>query len=271
MALICAGHFGCDPGHVELYAVDGPLEYVRCTDCGLIWRSPGSLEISRDYNEDYFESKDYARRRPHKIRKSGWLLDIARSVRPGVRNMLEVGCSLGNTLEAARIRNIGHLGIDISIFAIDYCRSFGLQAELKTMDELLAEGRNFDLIFMQHVLEHFRDPFETVKKCRELLQPGGILLVVVPNANYGQAVKKRGKHRFYSLTGVGAEHYTYFTYQSLNALLENQGFTVVRKNYPVFLQARESLVFFLNRIFRRMLSLLHLDQELIVVAKKNGN
>lgn len=271
MALICSGHYGCDPGHLEPYASDGPLEYVRCKDCGIIWRSPGSLEISKEYNEMYFESKDYARRQPHKIRKSGWLLDIARSVQPAIQNMLEVGCSLGNTLEAARLRNIGHLGIDISRFAVDYCRSCGLHAELKTIDDLLEEGRTFDLIFMQHVLEHFRDPFETVKNCRRLLCPGGILLVVVPNANYVQAVKKRGKHRFYSLSGVGTEHYTYFTYQTIVSLLENQGFTVVRKNYPIFITAGESIGFFLNRIFRRMLSLFRSDQELIVVAKRNGN
>lgn len=268
MALICSGHFGCNPGHVEPYAADGPLEYVRCTDCGMIWRSPGSLEISKDYNEKYFESKAYARRRPHKIRKSGWLLDIARSVQPAIQNMLEVGCSLGNTLEAARLRNIGHLGIDISRFAVDYCLSCGLHAELKTLGELLDEGKSFDLIFMQHVLEHFRDPFETVKNCRELLRHGGILLIVVPNANYGQSVRKRGNHRFYSLAGVGAEHYAYFTYQTITALLEKQGFIVVRKNYPVFLPGQGSFEFFLNRIFRRMLSLIHSDQELIVVARK---
>jgi len=270
MALICTSYFGCDPGHVEPYAADGHLEYVRCMDCGLIWRSPGSLEISKEYNGNYFESKEYARRRPHKIRKSGWLLDIARSVQPAIQNMLEVGCSLGNTLEAARLRSIGHLGIDISRYAVDYCRSCGLHAELKTLDELLDEGKKFDLIFMQHVLEHFRDPFETVKKCRELLLSGGILLVVVPNANYCQAEKKRGKHRFYSFSGVGTEHYVYFTYQTIGSLLANQGFTVVTKNYPIFLRSGESVEFFLNRIFRRMLSLLHSDQELIVVAKKNG-
>jgi 2-polyprenyl-3-methyl-5-hydroxy-6-metoxy-1,4-benzoquinol methylase len=110
------------------------------------------------------------------------LLDIARSLHPGIINILEVGCSLGNTLEAAKIRDLNSLGIDISPYAIQYCLEHGLKAENKTLEELHAEGFRFDLIFMQHVLEHFEDPFLILSLCNRLLNQSGLLLILVPNA-----------------------------------------------------------------------------------------
>jgi 2-polyprenyl-3-methyl-5-hydroxy-6-metoxy-1,4-benzoquinol methylase len=269
MALKCSSTLQCNPLNQTSYSHDGELEYIRCNDCGLIWRSPGSLHLTKDYDEAYFASKKYAGNREHKIKKSGWLLDMALSLHPGgIQNILEVGCSLGNTLEAAGIRNLKSLGIDISPYAIQYCREHRLNAENKSMDELLAEGLRYDLIFMQHVLEHFEDPFRILSICNKLLNQNGLLLILVPNSRFGKAVRLREKHRFYSQTGVGAEHFVYFSYTSLQKVLESQNFKVLQCNYPFRVKRSWSLEFFLNRIFRRSLSLFNADQELLVIARK---
>jgi 2-polyprenyl-3-methyl-5-hydroxy-6-metoxy-1,4-benzoquinol methylase len=266
MALRCSSYLQCNPLNLAAYSRDGELEFIRCIDCGLIWRSPDSLHISKEYNEAYFAFKKYAGNRKHKIKKSGWLLDIALSFNPGVQNILEVGCSLGNTLEAARIRNLNSLGIDISTYAVQYCRQRGLKAENKSLEELHAEGLRFDLVFMQHVLEHFKDPFRILSLCKSLLNQDGLLLILVPNSRFGKAVRQRGMHRFYSQKGVGTEHFVYFDYDSLSKVLESQNFKVLQLNYPFKVKGAFSLEFFLNRIFRRALSLFDADQELLVVA-----
>lgn len=271
MALNCTRYLHCDPVQNEVYSKDGDLEFVRCKSCGIIWRSPGSANISRDYGKEYFELKNYEKNRAHKIIKSGWLIDIARSRNPGITTLLEVGCSVGNTLEAAKHRNIRPLGIDISEYAVDFCLSCGLEAENKTLEQLRDENRHFDLIFMQHVLEHFQNPFQVISLCRDLLNPKGVLLIMVPNARYRNAVLKRGKHRFYSLSGVGSEHYAYFDYSSILKLVESQGLKVVQMNYPLQVKGNDSVEFFLNRFFRKSLSLFHADQELLVLAEKARN
>jgi 2-polyprenyl-3-methyl-5-hydroxy-6-metoxy-1,4-benzoquinol methylase len=268
MALICSGYLKCNPQNFTSYSIDGDLEFLRCSDCGLIWRSPASLPVTRVYSSEYFDSKNYLRNRDHKIKKSGWLVDIALSQNREIQNMLEIGCSVGNTLEAATLRNIENTGIDISGYAVQYCRDKGLQAECKTPEDLLAEGRKFDLIFMQHVLEHFVNPFEVLSTCRKLLNDNGLLLLMVPNSRFNPAVRNRGKHRFYRLTGVGAEHFAYFDYPSLRKVLESQNFQVLQLNYPFKVKGPFSLEFFLNRVFRRGLSLFNADQELLVVAGK---
>jgi 2-polyprenyl-3-methyl-5-hydroxy-6-metoxy-1,4-benzoquinol methylase len=227
------------------------------------------LTVGLSYTSEYFSHKNYLKNRDHKIKKSGWLLDIALHFHPGIKNLLEVGCSVGNTLEAAKLRNIEGFGIDISPFAIKYCREHQLNAENKTLDELWSEGRQFDLIYMQHVLEHFVNPFEVLESCHKLLRKDGLLLVIVPNSRFNPSVRKREKHPFYSLNGVGAEHFVYFDYYNLTRVLVSCRFEVVQKNYPVMIKGMNSPEFLLNRIGRKSLSLFNADQELLLVASKN--
>ena len=266
----CVQYLQCSPAAAEPYSLDGGLEYFRCTQCGLIWRSPSSWSISKVYEEEYFASKNYLKNRKHKINKSGWFIDMALVYKPDAASLLEVGCSVGNTLEAARNRKIRHLGIDISRYAVDFCRSQGLNAETKTLSELVEEGHRFDIIFMQHVLEHFEDPFETLGICTRLLNDNGLIIIIVPNSDYRSAEKKRGGHRFYSLNGVGAEHYVYFNYPSLEKVLNYGGFRVLQENYPFWLKGNYHPEFFLNRLFRSGLSIFNADQEIVVIAQKNG-
>lgn len=263
----CQAQLGCK-GRMKPYSRDGELGFDICEDCGIIWRTIDSLEISKSYEQNYFDSKNYKNRRKHKVKKSGWLLDIAQMYHPDLKNLLEVGCSIGYTLEAAKNRQIDHLGIDISSYAIDACRDLGLNARNASFDDLKSEQKKFELIFMQHVLEHFEDPFECLKDCNELLSDNGLVLILVPNSSYKRAVKLKEKHRFYSMEGVGAEHYGYFNYNTLKTVLNVSGFEVVQENYPLFMNRFFSVGFFLNRVFRKSLSIFRADQEILVIARK---
>jgi len=266
--LPCITNLHCNPENQQGYSEDGRLCFIKCTDCGLIWRSPDSMEIVQDYDESYFISKKYERNRKHKIQKSKWLIQIVRNFHPDIKCLLETGCSLGNTLEAAKDLGIDHFGIDISHYAVEYCKSKGLNASNKTIGEVLESGIRYDLIFLQHVLEHFPDPFEVLRKCHNLLKKDGIVLIMVPNSKYYRAANKRGKHRFYSLKGVGAEHYVYFNFKSLTKVLASTGFKLLQKNYPMFIKGPDTILFFLTRIYHIILPLFNGDQEILVVAKK---
>ncbi len=265
---VCSNYFHCNPEKQEEYARDGDLVYHKCLNCGLIWRLPSSFGITKKYDASYFKSKNYSKNRNHKTEKSTWLINIARKFNPQISNLLEVGCSIGNTLEAARNLGINHLGIDISPFAVDFCRKYQLNAETASLEELIQREQNFDLIFMQHVLEHFPDPFETLKQCHELLGKEGLILILVPNSLFRRAEKGRGNHRFYSIRGVGSEHFVYFNYETLSKVLDFTGFEVVQKNYPVSVNGHDSVVFYANRQYRRNLSHFNGDQEILIIARR---
>jgi len=241
---------------------------MKCNECGLIWRSKHSLHIVKEYDKNYFNSKNYLKNRAHKIKKSEGLLRLAQQFKPEINKLLEVGCSVGNTLQAAQNIGINHLGIDISSFAVNFCNRMNLNAKQINLEQLLNQKEKFDLIFMQHVLEHFESPARMLEKCNLLLNKNGLILIMVPNAKYFKAHKKRDQHRFYSKKGVGAEHFVYFNYDTLSEVLESTGFNVVQKNYPIAVKNSNSPINLLNRMFRRALTFLKFDQEIIVVAKK---
>ncbi|WP_372934029.1 class I SAM-dependent methyltransferase [Mariniphaga sediminis] len=171
----CTHYLKCNPDHQTIYSTDQNLKFIKCNDCGLIWRSPDSMDLQKEYDQSYFTSKNYTKNKEHKIKKSEWLIRIAQHHHPNIESLFEVGSSIGNTLQAAKNLNIGHLGIDVSDFAVNYCKENGLNAEKQTMEEVLNNGNCFDLIFMQHVLEHFPNPFETLSLCHQLLKKNGLV------------------------------------------------------------------------------------------------
>lgn len=264
----CKEHLGCSGENISLYSKDGDLAFEQCNDCEIIWRGADSRHLLKPYEQTYFESKSYSKHRNHKVKKSGWLIDLARLKNPELSSLLEVGCSIGYTLEAARNREIEHLGIDISKYAVEFCNNLGLNASLSSLEQLKNANKKYDIIFMQHVLEHFEDPFAVLKNCIELLNEQGILLILVPNSRYRRAVKQNSRHRFYSMEGVGAEHFVYFNYFNLAKSLQSEGFEVIQENYPVFAGKFDTFNFYINRIFRRSLSLFNNDQEIFVIARK---
>ena len=84
---------------------------------------------------------------------------------------------------------------------------------------LPAAFRSFDAIVLRHVLEHLRDPGAMLRRARELLVPGGVLLCEVPDVN---ALRIRLRHR----PLMGQLHLWHFGARSLRAFLGHCGFEV---------------------------------------------
>lgn len=81
----------------------------------------------------------------------------------------------------------------------------------------------FDLVVMNHSLEHMDDPLAVLTKANSLLKKGGIVFVDVPNAG-GLGVKILGKYWPYRLP---EEHKWQFTKESLSRIMEDAGFKVI--------------------------------------------
>ena len=56
------------------------------------------------------------------------------------------------------------------------CLELDLNAEFAA-----AFGRRFDVVVAQEIVEHLENPRHFLRQCRELMAPGGILLVTTPN------------------------------------------------------------------------------------------
>jgi SAM-dependent methyltransferase len=129
--------------------------------------------------------------KPRTIPKSYYLMDLLRQFLPSDPHLscLEIGCVPGNFL-AALHRNFGYrvAGLDFS----DEIGKTGLNLEHNgiTEYELFQEsfleftGKRFDVVTSFGFLEHFNDVNPYLRKMGEILNPGGYLVLGIPNFRY---------------------------------------------------------------------------------------
>jgi 2-polyprenyl-3-methyl-5-hydroxy-6-metoxy-1,4-benzoquinol methylase len=98
---------------------------------------------------------------------------------------LEIGCSYGHFLSRARQNGWEVQGVEISRVAAEWAREeFGLEVCAGTLEEVSsALGTSYDVVVMLHVLEHDPEPARLIAQVRNLLRPGGILVIKTPNSS----------------------------------------------------------------------------------------
>ena len=84
-------------------------------------------------------------------------------------------------------------------------------------------GRRFDAVTLWDVLEHVVDPLSIMKRCRDLLKPGGSLFVNVPDLD---SLEARVLRRRWPL--LLPEHMNYFNRPSLKLCAKKSGLEWVR-------------------------------------------
>ena len=133
--------------------------------------------------------------------------------------MLEVGFGSGLFLAFMQSRGWTVLGCDLSR---SVCRRASSRWAVPTHCgdvASLPKGQRYDLVVMNHVLEHVQEPLDLLGEIRARMNPGARLYVAVPNMLCWEA----------SLPGwIGYQpyHFTYFTPETLSAALLRSGFRI---------------------------------------------
>jgi SAM-dependent methyltransferase len=155
-------------------------DLYECAECGTVHQPslpPGTslTELYRDMHDEAYLAEEAGRRRT-----AGRLLDMVARYVPAGR-LLDVGCGHGLLLDEARRRGYEAEGLELSAGAATYAREvLGLRVHEHTLEEHRpAEG--YAAVVMADVLEHLADPVGAIRRCRDLLRPGGVLLVVTPD------------------------------------------------------------------------------------------
>ncbi len=218
--------------------------WVRC-GCGLIYKRDGA-EFEVEYNEDYFVDRKHIRRlynsrEGRRVRKSrSQILDVLNHVAPGP--LLDLGCSLGYTLQAASDLGLAATGVDISEHAVTFCRERGFRAELGTIDKLPFPDAAFQLVIVKHVLEHTAKPREALREIARVLKPGGGLFLAVPHGNYIKARINPTTSRHFRPEVHGTEHFVYYVPATLARLLREESFHPVATAHPQLVHRRAGAV-----------------------------
>lgn len=193
---------------------------LQCPKCDLFQKGinpPASI-----YEEEYHI--EYGRRQTSKtvtamlrLAAAKPLIDIEKP------HLLDIGCSIGATVRAARKFGWDATGVDISKAAVEHCRKDGLDCHKLEGVELPFEDETFDVVTHWHVIEHVEDVIETLTEWKRVLKPGGLMILETPDASYLKA-KIMGPR--YEKFWPAAHLYT-FNRKNLSSILDREGFEVL--------------------------------------------
>ena len=103
--------------------------------------------------------------------------------------LLDVGCGSGDWL--LRMQELGWAvqGLDFDEAAVQTARSRGLTIRSGGLQAQQYATASFDVVTLNHVIEHLPDALATLTECRRILRPGGVLVLYTPNStSLGHAV-----------------------------------------------------------------------------------
>jgi SAM-dependent methyltransferase len=140
----------------------------------------------------------------------------------GKGRVLEIGCSTGILLENFKKAGWECLGIEPSGSALT-AKKKGLKIINSTFERAKLPSNYFDLVIINHTLEHFENPIKVLTKIYIVLKNGGKVYIGVPNVG-SLSANIMGKRWPYILP---KEHRYHFYPQILRKMLEATGFGIV--------------------------------------------
>ena len=259
-----------------LHRTPGVYRYVRCA-CGLVFQNP---RVVVDDLLLLYPADEYA---PHQSiedvdvsgfrRRARTLPGVGRFVRetesivtigdrvaermPAKARWLDVGC--GNGAYLSRLRGLYDLelvGVDFAPAAVAVARAAGLDVHEGTLQDLPLPTASCDVASMWWTLEHVHEPHDEIARVADLLKPGGVLLVSVPNVASVNA--RLFRSRWHHLDPP--RHLTLWTPTTLDRLLAEHGF---KRNHLAYDRAPWGLVESLGH-YSRAASVLALPISIVV-------
>jgi len=194
---------------------------LQCLDCGLLYTSPRLRpdNLLQEYQEarddDYFLQCE-----ARSINAYFSLAAIRRHAQSG--RLLEVGCSTGFFLNAARL-NFEVEGVEPSSWAREYAeKQLKLKISAATLEAARFPDAHFDVAVLNDVIEHVPDPAGLLREVARVTKPGGLLYIVTPDCESLSARILGGRW-----WGLRPAHIYYFSRRTLAELAAKNGYKVL--------------------------------------------
>jgi 2-polyprenyl-3-methyl-5-hydroxy-6-metoxy-1,4-benzoquinol methylase len=172
------------------------------------------------------------------------IVELARTHAPGARRLLDVGSAHGWFLEAAA-PHFDVLGIEPDAAVGSKAAARGLPVRAGYFPDALAPEETFDAIVFNDVIEHIPDIRSAIAACHARLNPGGILILNLPNSRgFFYRLSKwltraglPGPFERMWQKSLPSPHLHYFDPANLTALLQRAGFAHVQSTELAALRA----------------------------------
>jgi 2-polyprenyl-3-methyl-5-hydroxy-6-metoxy-1,4-benzoquinol methylase len=238
----------------RFWGVPGEWSHRKCAACGLIWVNP--LPLDSDVHKlyvNYYTHDDKPYDIPDAPPKKGLMAGLRSLYRNWVAHsrlaiererlyfldlkdhkpgrLLELGSGNGDRLVSFAKMGWQVEGHDLDPKAAALAKSrSGAVVHVMQIADLPGESE-YDLVLMNHVLEHVVSPVDVLKKIQRLLKPGGILAVALPNSDSYNFVKFGVNW----LSFDPPRHTYYYNAKNLENLAKQAGLSKVHQNISIAL------------------------------------
>lgn len=237
----------------RLHSVPGEWDIYQCQRCGLCWLNPCPIpdDIPKLYAQYYTHQAivsssltliDY-------LRKAAFSLDAVKRLASAVLRkvpvvllqfpsfwtevwlndgrqgcLLDVGSGSGSFLATMQAFGWQVCGVEPDPIAASITqRQLGLDIYAGTLEDAAYPNDTFDVITMNHVIEHLPNPARTLVECYRILRPGGRLVIQTPNS------ESLGHRRVFRRSWIHLDpprHLYIFSPTALGTLAQHAGFRV---------------------------------------------
>lgn len=204
------------------------LQLEECSDCRLVRAAP------RPERRDLYRSQiigtgkafQQVRKRmgrPNVIANHRRVLEeAARFAKHPLRTVYEMGCGAGTILMGARTLGMEGEGNDVNLVAVRMLQELGFRVRHGFTNELDFSGMSYDSVVIFNYLEESYEPFEDLKRGRDLLKPGGVAYI---RSSYLGSPEHLAAGEAWKNFGAGFFHYYYP--ETLHAMIEAAGLKIL--------------------------------------------
>ncbi|WP_245957510.1 class I SAM-dependent methyltransferase [Chitinophaga flava] len=212
----------------------------HCGGCGgrFTQHVPDNANIGRYYqSEEYISHSETKQglinRLYHSVRKitlrskQNWVRSAAR-IKQG--NLLDIGCGTGAFLHYMQTGGWTITGLEPDENARHNAQTLYNITPLPIDQLFTLPEKQYDAITMWHVLEHVHELHRYLDRIRQLLKPGGALLIAVPNYTSSDATHYGEYWAAYDVP----RHLYHFSPDSMAQLLAQHNIKLIKKHPMVF-------------------------------------
>ncbi len=213
----------CGSTRPRLLCRKGGAVYYLCPDCSVIFQHPPPPpdEMLSYADTEYQEGlyRDYVEAREMKLEHFQHRLEqLLPRVRQG--RLLDIGCSCGYFMEVAAASGFEVEGLEFSRAAIAAADpSVRPHISCSSVDAFTS-SQSYDLITAFDLIEHVPRPKDFLRKIRNLVAPGGCLVMTTPDA--GHFLRQVMGSSWPMLQPM--QHLTIFSRRGMRLALEEAGF-----------------------------------------------
>lgn len=212
--------------------------------------TPTKAELEKYYKETYYQdcpadtySKTYSEEELVYISNSAALAERIFADYSDKKNatLFDIGCGEGFFANYFLKKGWKVNACDFSSYGVEslnpeLLEHFQRGDIFDVLDDKISENKKYDFINFSNVLEHVIDPVLSINKIKKIMDRNSLLKVNVPN-DFSEFQKLLIDRKFIDKETwfCAPDHLNYFTFESLEKLLDSLGFEIVKKqaDFPI--------------------------------------